>query len=80
MSGPPHGNYDEAGDRVMNPLDSAAQMIKMAEALNAEVKAAAQSITLMNARVLDSRIREIEGWLLGIRKVLLWPTEAPPDA
>lgn len=80
MSGPPHGNYDEANDRVMNPLGIVAKMLVDAEELNKEVTAMAESITLMDARRLDAKIREVEGWLLGVRKVLLWPTDAPADA
>lgn len=47
-------------------------------ALNNSVRKALPTMTLYDARRLDKIVRESEDWLLGIRKVLLWPT-APPD-
>ena len=59
-------------------IEQAQDILTHTAALNLAVRKALPSITLYDARELDKIVREAEGWLFGIRKVLLWPT-APPD-
>jgi hypothetical protein len=75
----PTGAGAEAGVLPIAPLVTQAQdILTRVTALNLAVKKALPTITLYDARELDKIVREAEGWLFGIRKVLLWPT-APPD-
>lgn len=61
------------------PIYRAKQVLRACEVLNEETRKNLPTITLRDARALDKIVREAEGWLLGIRKALLWPTAPPPD-
>jgi hypothetical protein len=61
----------------MNPLQRIVEICADAEELNSEVQENIETITLMDARRLEAKIREAEGWLLGVRKVLLGLTPPP---
>lgn len=62
-----------------NPVELAEQIGKDVVHLNLLVSESKETITLQDARRLDSKVREIERWLLGIRRVLL-STTPPPGA
>jgi hypothetical protein len=62
---------------VTDPLDLIQEIDSLARELNAAVRAVEDTITLADARRLVHLLLEAEGWLQGVRTVLLGPTPPP---
>jgi len=58
----------------MTPLERIANMKVAAQELNMEVRQSLDTITLLESRKMITVLLDIEGWLQGIREILLDPT------